>query len=201
MDPASPARPKDQTYATYDLARVGGPNPTRVNAPVHCLGESTSGTHFYRSADVLLDSPKHRRVCVDVTVVSPLSVAKVDRATRAKPGYLAREAARTKVSENGPACHLSGKKAFLPFAADVCGLISEDAASLIDLAVLHHRTPPVATAIQSLPYRQRISFAIQLGVARQLNAVVNLVPPIVVIRRLSQVLLPSVSPPVATPKC
>jgi hypothetical protein len=31
--------------------------------------------------------------------------------------------------------------------------------------------------------------------------VVNLAPPIVVIRRLSQVLLPSVSPPVATPKC
>jgi hypothetical protein len=50
-----------------------------------------------------MDSPGHRRVCVDVTVVSPLSDAKVDRATRAKPGYLTRDAARTKVSKHDSA--------------------------------------------------------------------------------------------------
>jgi hypothetical protein len=166
--------------AVGELAREAGLVPV-VNAPVTCLGVSSSGTHLYRPADVLLNGPNGlRRDCVDVTVTSSLTRAR--SATRAGqvPGALVATAAVAKIDKHRRSCLLAGK-GFTPFAVDVCGMIDAAGAELLQRIASRqakHSDRPYWDAISFC--RRRVSFAIQHGVAKQLVAAMSSSAPSVV---------------------
>jgi hypothetical protein len=145
----------------------------RVNAPLECLGEDTSNgsVHQYRPADVLMNGPTNRRLCVDVTIASPLSEAKAGTSNGTIPGQLAAAYARAKFKKHYNACVLDGKM-FLPFALDVCGIIDASANELIQHIAYHQSKNILGRSYsEAVSYcRRRISFALHLGVARQLVA-------------------------------
>ena len=153
--------------ALCDFAQVAGFHPV-MNAKVQCLGEASTGVHYFRPADLLISGDNHQRSCVDVTIVSPLSMAKISHPDGKKLGHIVVEAAAAKIRKHEAACALAGK-GFIPFAADVCGLIDKVAFNLLN------RLASSYAALQSKPYsygleicKRRLSFAIQLGIARQL---------------------------------
>ena len=69
------ARHETLVRALTDLAQVTGFCPA-MNAPVQCLGVSSSGNHYFRPADILINGDYHQPLCVDCTIVSPLSESK-----------------------------------------------------------------------------------------------------------------------------
>jgi hypothetical protein len=103
-------------------------------------------------------------MCIDVTIVSSLTNSRVTEPLGA-PVILA---ATKKIEKNKEACRLSGMD-FMPFAMDTTGLIEREAAELLERLAYQYaerQSKSYAEAISIL--RRRISFAVQLGVARQL---------------------------------
>ena len=48
----------------------------QVNAPVQCIGVSTYANQSLRPADILIKDKDNQNICIDVTIVSPLSISK-----------------------------------------------------------------------------------------------------------------------------
>jgi hypothetical protein len=162
--------------AVCDIARSAQFHPL-MEAQVRCLGTTSRGRgdlHALRPADLLIDGDNYRNTCVDVTVVSPLSAAKADSPDCRIPGYLAMDAAKTKVKKHEQPC----KDAFLgfkPFAVDVCGMVDPIAYEMLErfaTGIALHENRPYGYVLSYII--QRMSFAIQLGVARQLVPLLRL---------------------------
>jgi len=82
-------------------------------------------------------------------------------------------AANDKIKKHDAACSLAGMR-FTPFSADTCGMIDENAAELLKFIAsrqARHSGRSYSDVMSSC--RKKISFALQLGVARQLLAVVK----------------------------
>ena len=152
--------------AVFDLLRISQFNPIK-NADVQCLGKSSRDEHLFRPADCLFDGD-NGLTCLDTTVVSPLSLARCNM----RLGDVVLDAALAKVNKHLRPCE-AAHYGFIPFAADTCGLIDWAAATLIKrigckYADNTHKSYSEGVSI----VRQRLSFALQAGIARQLARVV-----------------------------
>ena len=156
-------------WAIADLARKAGFHP-EIEANVPCLGYSQSGgSQRLRPADVLIDGDGYQRTCFDVTVTSPLSAAKSRTLMGRVVGKLAVSKAVDKCHKHLASCSSAGY-GFTPFAVDVCGIMEESGYHLIErfaTRIADYKGYPFYYAL-SLCLR-RISFAVQLGIARQLS--------------------------------
>jgi hypothetical protein len=150
-----------------DQAAACGLNPQK-NAKVTCLGErSRFGRRFLRPADLLLDDAGYK-TCVDVTIVSPLSQARSVTLCGRVLGACMLHQATLKMDKHLAACNDAGYE-FLPFALDVCGLVSTDSYRLLQKFARRSEAQlrrPYSELIAS--NRRRVSCAIQIGVADQL---------------------------------
>jgi hypothetical protein len=106
-----------------------------------------------------------RKTCVDVTVVSPI---KAQMPVNFVVGKDAKSAEHDKYLKHEDACREAGYE-FIAFAVDVFGGLAPEAIKLLRLIACNlevTKNYPRSLAL-CLVYR-RISFAIHLGVARQL---------------------------------
>jgi len=118
----------------------------------------------------------NKRFCVDVTIGSPLSEAKATTPEGRCPGFLATARAKNKIDKHDGACSLAGMR-FQPFSVDTCGMLDVSAVELLqDIASQRARHTDRSYSDCMSFCRKRISFAIQLGLARQLLASVNTSP-------------------------
>ena len=168
-------RHEEVAKALHYLAFDAKLQPQR-NAPVQCLGLSWRSsltsqrgiggrlvTNF-RPADVLLNWDRPQ-TCVDVTIVSPIK--SIMPATFV-PGLAARAAQDVKYAKHADVCGASGY-GFKAFAADAFGVLAPDARQmLLRIASLLQITKMYPEYLARQIVFRRISFAIQLGVARQL---------------------------------
>jgi hypothetical protein len=150
--------------ALYDLLVRARFNPTK-DAPVTCLGHQSGRPTALRPADILMSGDDFDNDCVDVTVVSPL-VTNNQRAVIV--GKAARDAEGMKVRKHSLPCEQAGF-GFKAFAVDVFGVLSPDSAKLLDRVKsrMVRETCCAEYKAAAICFR-RISFAVQLGVARQL---------------------------------
>ncbi len=160
--------------AINDLAASARFRPLR-NAPVTCLGVSLSGdTYYFRPADVLLQGDEEGPHCVDCTVVSPLTPSKLDKRQGKDLGRAAADAAEEKIKKHKEAC-TDASRMFTPFAVDVCGIMDQDASDLLQRFAgrIGQQTGRGFNDALNL-CKRRLSFAIQLSVARQLVSLFRL---------------------------
>jgi hypothetical protein len=137
---------------------------------VKCLGHSlrkfSSTITAYRPADILLEWDfSIRKTCVDVTIVSPIKSNMPEKFIAGKDANLAED---RKYFKHESACREAGYD-FIAFAADVFGVLAPEANRLLKrittlLQAIKNYSKHVA---KNIVYR-KISFAIHLGVARQL---------------------------------
>jgi len=154
--------------ALYDLAKKARFNPTKHANDVQCLGESSTGIHAFRPADLKIMGDSNDWTCIDITVVSPFADSRKEKREGRIPGAAAFTAANLKDKKHADNCKANGLE-FIPFAVDVCGMMDRRAYNLIK------RFASKIASIEARPYSytlsiclRRISLAIQLGTARQL---------------------------------
>jgi hypothetical protein len=150
--------------ALSGILELAGFRPVN-DAAVTCLG---SHDERLRPADILIAGDSTAGVCVDVTIVSPLSpqAARCQEAV----GAMAAKAESDKKVKHGEACCAAGF-GFRAFAADVCGVLAPEAHGLLQRIIerLMHEFGYPRYKATAICYR-RISMAIQIGVARQVVA-------------------------------
>jgi hypothetical protein len=148
--------------ALYDLGIRAGFNPVK-DASVHCLGLTSS--HTLRPADLLVRGDDYDRDCIDVTVVSPLRKTMSAGFT---PGLAASTAERGKYVKHEAACNLANY-GFKAFAADVFGVLGPRSEQFLDrLCNAFCSSSGLPSSVAYSICRRRVSFAVQLGVCRQL---------------------------------
>jgi len=145
----------------------------KLGAPVQCLGltrkKGSSGKLItaYRPADLLIRWDGFRATCVDTTVWSPL---RSTMPVNFIPGALAQWAEDDKYKKHLSACNAAGYD-FTAFAVDTFGVLAPDAKHfLLRLAARLERCKNYPSYLAKQLVFRRVSFAIQLGVARQLLA-------------------------------
>jgi hypothetical protein len=148
--------------ALFDIMMKARFNPVK-DAQVTCLGLRHGQLTNFRPADLLVSGDDFEKDCIDITVVSPII-------TNHQPvivvGAKAESAERLKYQKHQAACEQAGL-GFKAFAIDVFGVPAKES-----LKVLHRicsrmmregdYPEHMATAICF----RRVSFAVQLGVAR-----------------------------------
>jgi len=153
--------------ALSDLAGKCDFNPVK-DAPVNCLGFSSNGVlHRYRPADLLIRGNDFNRDCIDVTVVSPISKI-MGPSDNFRPGNKANKAEIAKINKHLPHCEAAGY-GFHPFAVDIFGMLGlESAALLRRICYSYHACVGIQKSLAHAICLRRVSFSIQLGIARQL---------------------------------
>jgi ubiquitin carboxyl-terminal hydrolase 44/49 len=149
--------------ALFDLTLKARFAPVK-DAPVTCLGYRSGQPTAFRPADLLVAGDDFDRDCLDVTVVSPLVTGNQPEVV---VGKKAAEAQRMKIRKHQEACEASGF-GFKAFAVDVFGVLAEDSSrfmSRVCQRLIREADYPSFMA-SAICYR-KISFAVQLGVARQ----------------------------------
>jgi hypothetical protein len=137
------------------------------DAPVRCLGSQGNRAVAFRPADLLVAGDDFHQDCIDVSVVSPLISGPQGIIV---VGKKAKEAERLKFSKHLLACEQAGF-GFKAFVVDVFGVLTEASQVLLDrvcysLCRLFSYPVYLGKAICS----RKISFSVQLGVARQVLA-------------------------------
>ena len=153
--------------AVSQLASLAGLCST-PNAKVQCLGGKDNSLHMYRPADVQIGN-----MLVDITIVSPLSASKATSKQGQTPGTLVTSAADAKVRKHRDPASNAGFD-FLPFAIDTCGSLAADARYILSYISYKYSSTtckPLSAAKYIIVCR--ISFALHLGIARQLVACFN----------------------------
>ena len=149
----------------FDVLKRAGVS-AKKEAPVNFLTDPREGRSTLRPADVLVfgwAGGKH--ACVDLTGVSPLVGLRSGGFTA---GEAALKAALCKVTKHEKAC-IDNQHEFIPFAFDTFGFLAPDAVVFLNRVqrVMHSN---VMTPRSMNVVFQRISFAIQKGLAAQLVA-------------------------------
>ncbi len=143
---------------------------TRKRKQLHtCVEDARGRIQNLRPADLLVDGDTFdRRLCVDVTIVSPLSQAKSGISQGRDIGKLVDQKAKEKVNKHDQACAAAGYD-FQPFAMDVCGVVDDKAAHLLRRFSTRQaeRTGRAYSYILALA-RRRISTALQVGISTQI---------------------------------
>jgi hypothetical protein len=158
--------------ALHSLALAAGFNP-KMNASVRCLGEVVrNGVQLLKPADLLIEGDEFPKTCVDVTIVSPLSSAKINTSDGIKIGSLVLRAAKEKQAKYLNRCEES-QMGFLPFALDVCGISDPTVPYLL------HRFASKIAIRQGWKFGhalcnclRKISFALQAGIVKQLASAI-----------------------------
>jgi hypothetical protein len=149
--------------ALFDLLLKARFNPVK-DAPVTCLGHRSGQPAALRPADILMAGDDFDRDCVDVTVVSQLVT---NNQPEVAVGKSAEQAETRKYNKHQAACEQAGF-GFKAFAADVFGVLTGRSHGLlrriIKRLVREVGYPKYKATAMCL---RRVSFAIQLGVARQ----------------------------------
>jgi hypothetical protein len=153
--------------ALYDLSSMARFHPVK-DADVHCLGTRNNGTSAtFRPADLLIAGDDFHQDCVDVTVISPI--------TRNMPAHgsvtaAVEEAEKKKYDKHQEACEVASY-GFKAFAASVFGVLAERSKHLLNrICKALIRNASLSEYLAKAVTQRRVSFAIQLGVARQVVA-------------------------------
>jgi hypothetical protein len=160
------ARHEGVVNALYLLAVEAGLLPKK-NAQVYCLGTSSRGSEvIYRPADLLMVYDEvSRKTCVDVTIVSPIKNSMLGNFVVGKD---AKRAEADKYAKHAAACRASGYE-FVAFAVDAFGVFAPESKKLLKtIASILEGSKGYPKRLANFKVFQRISFAIQLGVAKQL---------------------------------
>ena len=162
--------------ALFDISLQGNFNPVK-DAPVQCMGLDTSTLrgHLYRPADLLIRGNDFDRDCIDVTVSSPISK---DMCLPANfvAGLSARQAEDGKFRKHLEACE-QANYGFYPFAMDVFGVVGPQSTDLIKrFCHSYQAAKGLSKSLAYLICLRRISFSVQLGVARQLVPLLSSFP-------------------------
>jgi hypothetical protein len=158
--------------ALCGLAQYCGFHP-RKEAVTVVWQDSQGRLKHLRPADLLVDGDSFdRKLCIDVTIVSPLSEARAKK-PEGRLGKLVDQAAKNKINKHQEACVAAGYD-FEPFAVDVCGVVDGAAASLLKRFSSRQagRTRRAYSYVLSLS-RRRISTALHIGIARQFLSAVQ----------------------------
>jgi hypothetical protein len=152
--------------ALFDLAQKTGFAPEK-NANVACLGFRANQPTILRPADLLVEGDSYPQDCIDITVVSPIIT---NSQGSIKVGFKALEAEKNKVKKHEEACFNSGF-GFKPFAMDVFGVLAPKSISFLKRirTKLIYKFEYPSYMASAIVFR-RISFSVQLGVARQFLA-------------------------------
>jgi hypothetical protein len=122
----------------------------------------------HRPADILINDHTGKQTCIDGTCSSPLSEAKANSALSSVLSLLRQMVDQQKITKHEDDCSRAGYS-FLPFACDVTGIITHTTSALLDRiasANVTRKDTLFGFALDIL--RRRMSYSIQLGVARQL---------------------------------
>lgn len=145
-----------------------GPPSQTTNSSFQCPSwfSPDQAPRRLRPADIYLIDDQH--LCVDVTIVSPLSHAKSMTPAGRILGKTLLSAVAEKFYKHGQPCTELGKE-FIPFALDSCGLTDHNAWKLMS----RFATRMADRQGKSYSYlvnivRRRISFALQVSLSRQL---------------------------------
>jgi hypothetical protein len=152
--------------ALFDLTLKARFAPQK-DAPVTCLGFRSGQAAAFRPADLLVAGDDFDQDCVDVTVVSPLVT---NNQPEVVVGKKAEEAEKKKYQKHQEACENAGF-GFKAFAMDVFGVLAEQSLKFLKRVcskLMREADYPKYMA-SAICYR-RISFSVQLGVARQFLA-------------------------------
>jgi hypothetical protein len=141
----------------------------RANAPMPFVGTDSKGQfHAYRPADVLIEDQLSTPLCVDVTIVSPLSAAKNGTTATKQLGWLVTNKANDKKKLYESLCSLNGHS-FTPFAMDTAGIVHSDAMTLMKrLATAYARKNTCEFSYALTIVTRRISFTLQREIALQI---------------------------------
>jgi hypothetical protein len=152
--------------ALFDLTQKTCFAPEK-NANVCCLGFRANQPTLLRPADLLVEGDSYAQDCIDITVVSPIVTSNQGLI---KVGDKAKEAEKNKIKKHEEACFHSGF-GFKPFAMDIFGVLAPKSVCFLVRIVnkLIHLYDYPRYLASAIVYR-RISFAVQLGVARQFLA-------------------------------
>jgi hypothetical protein len=163
--------------ALYDIALQGNFNPVK-DAPVQCMGLDTSslrGSHLFRPADLLIRGNDFDRDCVDVTVSSPIS-KDMCLPEHFIVGASALQAEDAKCRKHLLPCEEKGY-GFHPFALDIFGVIGPQSTDLLKrLCHSYQAAKGISKPLAFSICFRRISFSVQLGVARQLLPLLIFLP-------------------------
>jgi len=163
------ARHQAVVHALADLAQAAGFGPpsrtTRSHVQCPAWSSSNRDPQLLQPADLFLIDDQF--LCLDVTIVSPLSFAKSRTTDGRVLGQALLSAVRGKINKHKRACEASGKE-FIPFALDTCGITDLNAWKLMSrfatrIADRQGRSYSYVANI----VRRRVSFALQMGMARQ----------------------------------
>ena len=129
------------------------------DAKIRCLGFKAGSTQLLRPADLLVNGAD----IIDCTITSPL------KTQTHGVGFEVCHAANAKTDKHFQPC-ADERYQFFPFSMDVCGLIHHTAYRFLSSQahVSHHVNIRSYGHTLSI-YRRRLSSAIRLGVARQLD--------------------------------
>jgi hypothetical protein len=117
----------------------------------------------FRPADLLISGDDFDRDCVDVTVVSPIIT---NNQPEVVVGKKAEEAERRKYTKHQAACENSGF-GFKAFATDVFGVVTSSSMKLLHrICSRLVREADYPAYMASAICLRRVSFSVQLGVAR-----------------------------------
>ena len=149
--------------AIYDSMVKGRSWAPEKDAQVTCLGHNRGQAVAFRPADILANGDDFDKDCIDCTVVSPI---KATNPVAIQVRQAAEVAEAKKYTKHLAACESAGY-GFKAFAIDVFGVMAKESSKLLQRIIsklVREMSYPVyrATAL----VLRRVSFAVQLGVAR-----------------------------------
>jgi hypothetical protein len=148
--------------ALYDLMVKARFHPIK-DAQVTCLGNRHEQLSNFRPADLLVAGDDFEKDCIDITVVSPIVS---NNQPAIVVGVKAETAERLKYQKHQVACEQAGL-GFQAFAIDVFGVPAKESLKILHRIcsrLMREGGYPLHMAT-SICFR-RVSFAVQLGVAR-----------------------------------
>ena len=150
--------------ALFDLCLKAGFNPVK-DAPVACLGSTNNGRIVtFRPADLQISGDDFTHDCIDITVVSPIKL----RTIQSVIGKYAEDAEAAKYTKHAFSCEQSGY-GFKAFAIDVFGVMAKKSYQFLQRIISgYSRMTGIPVDRAASICLRRISFAVQLGVARQI---------------------------------
>jgi hypothetical protein len=149
--------------ALFDLSRQAHWKPVK-DAPLYLHHVDANGvSHSLRPADLAIQGDLFPHRCVDCTLVSPVCPSNLTHPFRV--GAAAEFAAESKMQLYAQRC-LANNLEFSPFAVDTFGILSTSAVSFLERLATRINRSNFSSAMSLIS--RRISFAIHLGVAKQL---------------------------------
>jgi len=149
--------------ALFDLCLKAQFAPIK-DAPVTCLGTNHNGQlTAFRPADLQISGDDFSYNCVDITVVSPIK----SHHDQTEVGKCVEIAELAKFNKHSVSCEQAGY-GFEAFAIDVFGVMAKKSYKLLQRIISSYsRMTAFPIYKASAICLRRISFAVQLGVARQ----------------------------------